>query len=125
MSDLSRSLLEEATDPFLAEFPEDVLDVEDKVYRRRDVESDLVAAWRMKLLLSERSKKKFTVMLCLSFAYFWAEISIGVYAASLALIADAFHVLTDVVALAIGFYAAKVPILFSSLHGKYDVKTST
>ncbi len=117
MSQLNRSLLDEATDPVLdsltQEQDSDVEGLIEKKFRRRDVAADLKAAWRLKLLLSEQSKQKFVLMLGLSFVYFMAEISIGVYASSLALIADAFHVLTDVVALAIGYYAAKVTICFS------------
>jgi hypothetical protein len=116
MSQLNRSLLDEATDPILdsltQEQDSDVEGLIEKKFRRRDVAADLKAAWRLKLLLSEQSKQKFVLMLGLSFVYFMAEISIGVYASSLALIADAFHVLTDVVALAIGYYAAKVTNMF-------------
>ncbi|GLB41698.1 putative cation efflux family protein [Lyophyllum shimeji] len=46
------------------------------------------------------------VVLCISFAFFLAEIIIGFRTKSLALIADAFHYLNDIVAYAIAFVAA-------------------
>ncbi len=78
-----------------------------KIHRRRDVEEDINATWRLKML-TQKSMNKFMAMFMMSFLYFIAEMGIGAYSGSLALIADAFHILTDVVALSIGYYAAKV-----------------
>ncbi|RDB23514.1 Zinc/cadmium resistance protein [Hypsizygus marmoreus] len=46
------------------------------------------------------------IVLCISFAFFIAEIIVGFRTKSLALIADAFHYLNDIVAYAIAFVAA-------------------
>ncbi|XP_033124362.1 zinc transporter 1-like [Anneissia japonica] len=49
-------------------------------------------------------------MMVLSFTYFFIEIGVGYYTNSIALIADSFHMLSDVVALVIAFVAIKVSV---------------
>ncbi|KAJ7091434.1 CDF zinc transporter [Mycena belliarum] len=53
-----------------------------------------------------RTTTKLALVLCIAIAFFVAEIAIGFRTKSLALIADAFHYLNDIVAYAIAFVAA-------------------
>ncbi|KAF8828241.1 hypothetical protein HHX47_DHR4000947 [Lentinula edodes] len=55
-----------------------------------------------------KSTNKLALVLAISTAFFVAEISVGFRTSSIALIADAFHYLNDVVAYAIAFLAAYV-----------------
>jgi len=47
-------------------------------------------------------------MLILSFSYFCAEMTFGIMSGSLAVLADAFHMLTDVAALVCGYWVAQL-----------------
>ena len=58
----------------------------------------------------ERSARKFFFMLILSSAYFVAEMTFGVLSGSLAVLADAFHMLTDVAALICGYWIAQLSL---------------
>jgi len=75
--------------------------------RRRDLENDLGSTWKLKMA-SEKSSRKFLTMLVLSTGYLLAEMVFGILSGSLALLADAFHMLTDVVAILCGYWVAKV-----------------
>jgi hypothetical protein len=110
MSDLRTHLLEESPAEAHAEpnaLRSSVPQNRKRIVRRRDRTENLNDSWRLKML-TEKSMNKFMSMFIMSFLYFIAEMGIGAYSGSLALIADAFHILTDVVALSIGYYAAKV-----------------
>lgn len=48
-------------------------------------------------------KGSFTMMLCLTFSYFMVELIIGYKTNSMALVADSFHMLSDLMSLIIGF----------------------
>ena len=54
-------------------------------------------------------------MLCLTFFFFLVEIVVGYFTNSTALIADSFHMLSDVVALLIAFVSVRVSCHFVSL----------
>lgn len=47
-------------------------------------------------------------MMSLTVTFFFVELSVGVIANSLALLADSFHMLSDVVALIVGFMSVQV-----------------
>ncbi|RYO86441.1 hypothetical protein DL766_003106 [Monosporascus sp. MC13-8B] len=55
------------------------------------------------------SKQKLIVTICISFAFFVAEVAIAFYTGSLALLADAFHIMNDL----IGFSVALVALIIS------------
>jgi cobalt-zinc-cadmium efflux system protein len=80
----------------------------------QELDSDLGAGWRLRVasdkIASEKSAKKFFFMLVLSFSYFAAELVFGVLSGSLAVLADAFHMLTDVAALVTGYYVAQLSL---------------
>ncbi|KAI9322634.1 cation efflux protein [Dichotomocladium elegans] len=57
-------------------------------------------------LLSRQGRVK--MMLCINFAFFIAEITVGYYASSLALVADSFHMLNDVLSLVVALWAIRV-----------------
>jgi len=65
------------------------------------------ARWRMRAA-SEQSARKFFFMLLLSLSYFIGEMVFGVLSGSLAVLADAFHMLTDVAALVCGYWVAQL-----------------
>ncbi|EHA49937.1 hypothetical protein MGG_03634 [Pyricularia oryzae 70-15] len=48
------------------------------------------------------------VMLAIDLAFFFLELGVGIYVGSLALMADAFHMLNDVISLVIGLWAVRV-----------------
>ena len=64
-------------------------------------------------LLQIGKEAKLKVFICFTFLFFLLELISGYYSGSVALIADAFHMLSDVAALFIALYATKV-IYFSS-----------
>ena len=73
-------------------------------------DGDLNAArWRMRAA-SEQSARKFFFMLLLSLSYFLGEMVFGVLSGSLAVLADAFHMLTDVAALVCGYWVAQLSL---------------
>ena len=51
-------------------------------------------------------------MLCLTFFFFLVEIIVGYFTNSTALIADSFHMLSDVVALVIAYVSVRVSVTF-------------
>jgi Co/Zn/Cd efflux system component len=51
---------------------------------------------------------RLSVMLSMTFGYFLVEIVVGYLRNSMALVADSFHMLSDVLALCIAFYCMKV-----------------
>jgi len=73
----------------------------------QDLDGDMGAGWRLRMA-SENSARKFLIMLILSFSYFCAEMTFGVMSGSLAVLADAFHMLTDVAALVCGYWVAQL-----------------
>jgi len=73
----------------------------------QELDGDLGAGWRLRVA-SEKSARKFFFMLILSFSYFCAEMTFGVMSGSLAVLADAFHMLTDVAALVCGYWVAQL-----------------
>jgi len=56
----------------------------------------------------DKDQRRFAIMFFLTGGYFLVEIIWGVAIESLALVADAMHMLSDVIALVVGFYALKV-----------------
>eukprot|EP00298_Acanthocystis_sp_HF-20_P012994 c20155_g1_i1.p1 GENE.c20155_g1_i1~~c20155_g1_i1.p1 ORF type:complete len:650 (-),score=252.33 c20155_g1_i1:215-2164(-) len=62
-------------------------------------------SWRHDL---SGTQKRFVIMLFLTGSFFFVELLVGVYAGSLALISDAFHMLSDLISLIIGFAAIKI-----------------
>ena len=69
----------------------------------------MIANWRLRVA-SEKSARKFFFMLILTGTYFIAEMVFGVLSGSLAVLADAFHMLTDVVALVCGHWIARLAL---------------
>lgn len=63
---------------------------------------------------------KLSIVLVISVLFFVTEIAIGFRAKSLALIADAFHYLNDIVAYALAFLAARVSHFLGSLYRPAD-----
>ena len=61
----------------------------------------------MKLLDNESKLKLFILF---TFLFFLAEIVSGYYTGSVALIADSFRMLSDVVVFVVALYASKVPL---------------
>jgi len=61
-------------------------------------------------------------MLILSFSYFCAEMTIGVMSGSLAVLADAFHMLTDVAALVCGYWVAQLSMKKTSSTNSFGWK---
>lgn len=59
-------------------------------------------------LLQIGKETKLKVFICFTFLFFLLELISGYYSGSVALIADAFHMLSDVAALFIALYATKV-----------------
>ncbi|KAI8137028.1 cation efflux protein [Fennellomyces sp. T-0311] len=59
------------------------------------------------------------IMLCINGAFFLAEIAIGYYVSSLALVADSFHMLSDMLSLAVALWAIKAA-LRSDTNPKYS-----
>lgn len=58
--------------------------------------------------LFHNPKYRLLGMLCLTFIFFFVEIIIGYLTNSTALIADSFHMLSDVVALVIAYVSVRV-----------------
>jgi len=56
----------------------------------------------------DKNAKKFIIMLFFTVGFFGLELFYGVYIKSLALMSDAFHMLSDIVALLIGFMAVRM-----------------
>jgi len=56
----------------------------------------------------DKNAKKFIIMLFFTAGFFGLELFYGVYIKSLALMSDAFHMLSDIVALVIGFMAVRM-----------------
>ncbi|KAK8134434.1 hypothetical protein PG984_006446 [Apiospora sp. TS-2023a] len=52
--------------------------------------------------------RRLAIIICISFTFFVAEIAVGFYTGSLALVADAFHYLSDVIGFIVAFSAFKV-----------------
>jgi solute carrier family 30 (zinc transporter), member 1 len=75
--------------------------------RRKDLHGDLGTGWRLRAA-AQKSSRKFSLMLFLSGSYFLAEMVVGVMSGSLAVLADAFHMLTDIAALTCGYYVAQL-----------------
>lgn len=55
-----------------------------------------------------RDDKRFIIMLFLTGSFFFVEIIYGLSVGSLALVADAMHMLSDIIALCVGFYSLRV-----------------
>ena len=53
-------------------------------------------------------KASLVIMIALTTTFFFAEIVVGYGTNSMALVADSFHMLSDVVSLFVGFFALKV-----------------
>lgn len=68
---------------------------------------DMGAAFGLRVA-AEASVQRFSVMLFLSTAFLIAELVFGVLSGSLALMADAFHMISDVVAIVCGMWVARV-----------------
>ena len=60
-------------------------------------------------------KSSLVTMIVLTTTFFFAEIAVGYATNSMALVADSFHMLSDVVSLFVGFLAIKVCHIFSCL----------
>lgn len=58
-------------------------------------------------------------MLCLTFFFFLVEICVGYWTNSTALIADSFHMLSDVVALVIAYVSVRVRSIYILLFVHY------
>ncbi len=71
----------------------------------------------MALAIAKETKLK--VFICFTFIFFLLELISGYYSGSVALIADAFHMLSDVAALFIALYATKVFSLFLGQHSSH------
>jgi Co/Zn/Cd efflux system component len=56
------------------------------------------------------------VMLALSFTFFLVELIVGYMVKSIALVADSFHMLSDVLALVVALYAIKVRVNLFHIH---------
>jgi zinc transporter 1 len=54
---------------------------------------------------------RLSIMLSLTFTFFLVELIVGHITESLALTADSFHMLSDVIALCIGLFAVRVSVL--------------
>lgn len=54
-------------------------------------------------------KRRLVIMFTLTFLYMIAELAVGYWAMAMTLRTDAFHMLSDVIALVIGFIAIHVP----------------
>ncbi|KAK7998569.1 cation efflux system protein czcD [Apiospora marii] len=52
--------------------------------------------------------RRLAIIICISFTFFVAKIAVGFYTVSLALVADAFHYLSDVIGFIVAFSAFKV-----------------
>ncbi|KAE8149774.1 cation efflux protein [Aspergillus avenaceus] len=52
--------------------------------------------------------QRLQLVICISFCFFIAEISVGFYTSSLALVADAFHYLNDLIGFVVAFAALKI-----------------
>jgi len=89
--------------------------------RRKDLHDDLGAGWRLRVA-SEKSANRFFFMLILSFSYFCAEMTFGVMSGSLAVLADAFHMLTDVAALVCGYWVAQLSMREKSAEKSFGWK---
>jgi len=50
---------------------------------------------------------RITVMLAIDTAFFFLEVGVGMIVGSLALMADAFHMLNDIISLLVGLWAVK------------------
>eukprot|EP00282_Hemiselmis_andersenii_P006375 CAMPEP_0114178134 /NCGR_PEP_ID=MMETSP0043_2-20121206/38385_1 /TAXON_ID=464988 /ORGANISM="Hemiselmis andersenii, Strain CCMP644" /LENGTH=240 /DNA_ID=CAMNT_0001276533 /DNA_START=23 /DNA_END=742 /DNA_ORIENTATION=+ len=83
--------------------------VSTSLHRRKDMLDDRGALGQLKAG-AQRSMDKFALLFWLYAVYLIVEIVVGVMSGSLTLISDALHMLTDLVAIAIGWYAAKVSI---------------
>ncbi|KAJ1482803.1 cation efflux family-domain-containing protein [Baffinella frigidus] len=75
--------------------------------------NDMGAAWRLKVA-GEESARRFSIMLVLSTGFLIAELVFGVLSGSLALMADAFHMISDVVAIVCGMWVARLSSRASS-----------
>ncbi|KAJ5993331.1 hypothetical protein N7451_009055 [Penicillium sp. IBT 35674x] len=53
-------------------------------------------------------ERRLLLVICISFSFFIAEISVGFYTRSLALVADAFHYLNDLVGFVVAYAAVKI-----------------
>jgi cation diffusion facilitator family transporter len=73
----------------------------------QDLDGDLGAGWRVRAA-AEKSARKFFLMLLLSSTYFVCELVFGVMSGSLTVLADAFHMLTDVAALVCGYWVTQL-----------------
>ncbi|KAF0640071.1 hypothetical protein FPSE5266_20213 [Fusarium pseudograminearum] len=57
--------------------------------------------------ISKKQRLIFTI--CISFSFFTAELSVGFYTHSIALIADAFHYLSDLIGIVVALVALVIP----------------
>jgi zinc transporter 1 len=62
-------------------------------------------------LLKLSKKARLSIAIAIAFCFFLAEVSVGFYTHSLALIADAFHVLFDLLSFSLALGAIVVRIL--------------
>lgn len=53
-------------------------------------------------------KARIVIAICINVVFFFVEIIVGYTAHSLALVADAFHMLNDIISLCVGYWAADV-----------------
>lgn len=61
---------------------------------------------------SSDNKTRLAAMFVLTFGFFLVEIIVGYMTNSMALVADSFHMLSDVAALIVAFVSVKVCILY-------------
>lgn len=73
---------------------------------------------------TEASKWKLIAMFSLNFTYFLVELVVGYLTHSMALVADSFHMLSDVVALCVAYFAVKVCLTSSLLLKKIHTNIS-
>lgn len=75
--------------------------------RRRELYDD-GGALKKRIAESNKSAGKFKTFLGIAFLYLCVEIGVGMVSGSLALMADAFHMVSDVVAIWMGYYIARL-----------------
>lgn len=66
--------------------------------------------------------KKLYILITLTFLFFFLELIVGYYAGSIALVADAFHMFSDVLSLVVAVYAIKVFYAFRCLNNDFSLR---
>jgi zinc transporter 1 len=89
---------------------------------RAHIRKDWIARKANESLLKNKSdRNKFYVMFAFTSLILLLELGIGIWAMSLALLADALHMLSDLLALVIGFYAVKYSQVSNSLENTFGL----